>query len=286
MIKNNRLLAASTAMVLGSTLLTGCGGGEILDQLLKVGGVDLHAPALTSEQRAAVAGLHSYCSISEPLRSSSSLGEWTLTSDRDLYSVGRNPIASSNYAQAQITMNATEVGNHDGVMLEIPMQDIRARKAPYAALSGTMLDRSSRMGVMIPAALNDNYIGCLRHAHSYGSVQSPSPARSGKSAIQPAWRSHLLGAVPIEQLQGTPVDGFEFAANFQPLPPSKTFFTVPKAALRSPETTSICSYTTKGSLWSCSIPTRMDTATNWVFVLDQVKPGVHVLVSSQPQSGG
>lgn len=246
-----RILAVSALLA----ALGACGGGE-------------RAAPLTAEGRQQVAALMTYCKVTQKER----------VAERDQSGMSYSP-NTSIYSW----------GDSDGMALgtltlSSSLSDFReASTATYSV--GTIRYGSTPMGVQFPSILADQSVGCVKPVSV--TTRMPGWAHSPEQPIAPvrlSWQSRTEAQLPVDTLPGSPVDGFEFAANFTPVS-GLAYFSISKSSLADASATQICHLSASQSQWQCTEPTVEGNDDFWLFSTPAPRPGVYMLVSTHAQRG-
>ena len=141
------------------------------------------------------------------------------------------------------------------------------------------------MGVAFPTLLAAKSVACVKRV---GELVYPNyPAQILGYVIDPAltstptlvWKSYWSRAVPVDQLPGKHIDGFEFVGNFTPKD-GTVYFTANKISFPSAQNLSICYLAPNVTQWNCSQPTIADQGANWQVFIGGLKQGVYILNSN------
>jgi hypothetical protein len=140
------------------------------------------------------------------------------------------------------------------------------------------------MGIAFPTLLAPKSVACIRRV---GNLVYPDyPVQMPGQVIDPnlkvtalAWQSYWSRAVPVDQLPGKPLDGFEFVGNFTPKD-GTVYFTANKIRFPSAQNLSICYLAPNVTQWNCSQPTIADQGANWQVFIGGLKQGVYILNSN------
>ena len=141
------------------------------------------------------------------------------------------------------------------------------------------------MGVAIPTLLAAKSVACVKRV---GELVYPNyPAQILGYVIDPnlsstptlVWKSYWDRAVPVDQLPGKHIDGFEFVGNFKP-EDGAVYFTANKISFPSAQNLSICYLAPNVTQWNCSQPTIADQGANWQVFIKGLKQGVYILNSN------
>jgi hypothetical protein len=254
-----------------SLVLSGCGGAA--------GDDEQEPPALSAgaDYRAIVA----YCKVDES-RPGGGPG------------AGNGWVSALERLDGGVNQAATFI-SHDGnrslwerpVTLAVPLFDYRSLPAKFAFAPG--FNQSQSMGTAFPTLLPKSGVGCVTQltkvAHTPPIDLSGIPGWTGSALSgMPAepysmkWKSYWDGSLPLGQLSGTPVDGFEFVTNFIP-GSGQSFFNVEKSRFASTAGMSICYLAPQTSRWDCATPTTADHGATWQLVRSGAKPGAYVLIA-------
>ena len=238
------------AIVLNLALLAGCGAGA---------GEEEDAPPA---DMAAYTETMAFCGVTEPTGQAALHG-------------GLSHTSPSNYGNP--TYDASAVVSPRGAELtytlhmKVPVHD-------YRGVSGTIIpsgqvEPESGMGVLLGGRVPAG-AACVR---SLAKLAWP-PAIPGvpNYGYTLGWKSRWSAAVPVANVPGAVVDGFEFVSSFTP-PDARTFFILSKTRLASTQGASICYLAPAGTSWDCKAPSVSDLGKEWGLVRPGAQAGVYVL---------
>lgn len=234
------------------------------------GGASSSAPDAPAPDAGLYAELIAYCGASQPTALDASRDGWVTNMGQDASAIVS---ASGNSSEWQ-----------DPIVMKVNIQDLRGRSG-NVILSGYG-EPEWVMGVTIPTLLAAKSVACIKRVAKLtypvsssvglgniaGQVQGPTLS----------WQSYWNRAVPVDQLPGYRVDGFEFVSNFTPRD-GQVYFTANKTSFPSAQNLSVCYLAPNTKQWDCSQPTISDQGKNWQVFVRGVKPGVYILNSSTLQ---
>ncbi|WP_157691715.1 hypothetical protein [Noviherbaspirillum autotrophicum] len=258
---------------LGTALaLTGCGGGAGA-----LGG-GAGAPSAPVADAAAYDDMMSYCGITAPTGMDATQDGWSsnygvLQGAGTVY-YGSTIISPAGSAHAWSTP----------LTMSVPFTNYKGVTGPV--VSSGYAKPEWKMGVAIPTVLSPRSVGCVTETARVYTPPTIDLSPGYPTLPQPQssliWTSYWSSKVPVSQLQGTPVDGFELVSNFAPAS-GVVYFVIDKASFAAPQTLSICRLAPKATQWNCVQPSVADAGENWSVTTSSPAPGVYVLLSPTPQ---
>lgn len=263
---NIQTLAGNLVGLSMAIALTGCGGGGASSE-----------PAAPSANAAMFKDLISYCGASQPTAEDASRDGWV--SEFPSFNNG-STYQSSSIVSASGSKSAWE----DPIVMKVGVRD-------YRGVTGSFVPSGYGkpewlMGASIPTVLDAQSVACVTQV---ARVKHPVDPLAGipnvpHPDLSPTlnWQSFWSRMVPVEQLSGYHVDGFEFVSNFSPSD-GQVYFIVDKSRFQSPQNLSICYLAPTATQWDCAQPTIADQGANWQIYKRGVKQGVYILNSTTLQ---
>lgn len=250
-----------------ATGLAACGGGLS----------DMDKPSVPTANSALYTDLMSYCEMSEPTGAAATNDGWNT---RLSYFMG----GRSGYSGSGMVSPAGSSHDwSDPLKLTVPSSD-------YRGVSGRIVTSGYgkpewRMGVAIPTVFSPKSVACVVQIARIHSTRDIIAVLAPDTKITVPgtpptliWKSFWNSQVPVSQLSGYQVDGFEFVSNFQPTE-GIAYFVVDKAAHSTPHSMTICHLPAGGVQWACAPAGVTDLGENWQLAIQGVTPGAYVLVS-------
>lgn len=93
-----------------------------------------------------------------------------------------------------------------------------------------------------------------------------------------SWKSKWSAAVPVVNVPGAVLDGFEFVSSFTP-PDAQSYFVVSKTYLPSAAGASICFLAPTATNWDCRAASVTDMGKDWGLARQGAQAGVFVLAA-------
>lgn len=236
------------AIVIGLALLAGCGAGEEED-----------APPA---DLAAYTETMAFCEASEPTGSTAQYGGWSLTSPSRYGNptYDASALVSPRGADLSFTLHM-KVGVHD-------YRDVSGSFIPSA-----YFEPEWGMGVQLEGRLPAG-AACVRSlAKLVPPLNIPGFPSYGYTLN---WRSKWSSAVPVANVPGAVIDGFEFVSSFA-APTAQSFFILSKTRLASTQGASICYLAPLGTSWDCKTSSVTDLGKDWGLARQGAQAGVYVL---------
>lgn len=228
-----------------AALLSGCGAGA-------------DSQSVPAADAAAYADTLAYCGSQEPTGAEAQPGGLSITnpwhSGAPMYDVGA--VVSPAGAAASVPMH-----------LRIDIHD-------YRPISGSFIlpgyaEPEWKMGVAFSPVLPPKSAACV------ASLAKLTPVgNTGRYTM--AWSSKWSASVPVGDLPGKALDGFEFVGNFTPAD-AAVYFVVSKTWVASSQGLSICYRAPAGTSWDCAGANVADSGANWSLSRPGAKPGVYVV---------
>jgi hypothetical protein len=169
------------------------------------------------------------------------------------------------------------------ITMNVPHDDYRGIKST-AVMSGFGKPEWV-MGVSLPTLLAAHATACVTQVARIMRPTDPFANTPFASLLKPVdttpvlyWRSFWNKEVPVTQLSGYLIDGFEFVSDFQPSD-GQVYFVLDKSRFTSPQTTSLCYLAPAAVQWDCRQPNVADQGSNWQVYQQGLKQGVYVLTS-------
>lgn len=238
------------AITIGLAMLAGCGAGEEED-----------APPA---DMAAYTETMAFCGVAEPGGQAAQPGGLSHTS----------PSSYGNPAY-----DASAVVSPRGADLTYT-QHMKVAVHDYRGVSGTIipsgyLEPETGMGVLLDGRMPAG-AACVR---SLAKLAWP-PAIPGVPSYGYTldWKSKWSAAVPVTNVPGAVVDGFEFVSSFTP-PDARTFFILSKTRLASTQGAAICYLAPLGTSWDCKTASVTDLGKDWGLMRQGARAGVYVLAA-------
>ena len=260
-------LLQATAILLTTGLLTACGGS--------IGTFGQHAPSAPPVDESLFASVSSYCQNDKfPVdgRPNSLTGNMNASAISDQYIL-------SSYISTQGYINETQ----SPLTMHVPHSN-------YRGVTGDITPSGYGkpawvMGIAMPPALAPHASACVTQVARIDNRMSPQLSLTYPYIATPPvtkstlyWRSFWNTTVPVQQLQGYLVDGFEFVSDFVPAD-GQVYFILDKARFSTPQSMSLCFLAPKTTSWDCKQPSVADQGENWQVFKQGLKPGVYVLTS-------
>lgn len=157
-----------------------------------------------------------------------------------------------------------------GLALNLDINDYRGAVADgmVATLPGAG-DPAWVMGARIPTVLAPRAIACTVHL-----------SKLRNDYTRPAgWSTYWHASLPMAQLPGHLIDGFEFVSNFTPAD-SSLYFVLDKARYGNVQAPSLCYLAPQKTQWECAAATLADAGARWEVRATGVRAGAYALVSS------
>ncbi|WP_426079011.1 hypothetical protein [Janthinobacterium sp. PSPC3-1] len=240
-------LSISIAIMVSMLALSACGGAA-------GGGKPASAPADASQYQA-IAG---YCGIKAPASAGAPDG-WSVTTttlDRLMYS-----------ASSIISAAGSSEAFDDGISLKINISDYRGGDGPQVGRGATRPEWV--MGAVIPTAFAAQSVACVVHLSKLRNVYTTAQG----------WTTYWHGSLPMAQLPGHVIDGFEFVSNFAPKA-GALFFVLDKVGFGNLQAPSLCYLAPQKTQWECAAASLVDAGANWEVRATGMRPGAYVLVST------
>lgn len=189
----------------------------------------------------------------------------------------------------QYTISAIASANGHAFTLNQPIT-MHVSHSDYRGVKSTLIPSGYGkpewvMGVSLPTLLAPHAAACVTQVARINYPTDPFANTPFAALGKPVdttpvlyWRSFWDKAVPVAQLSGYPVDGFEFVSDFQPSD-GQVYFVLDKARFTSPQTMSICFLAAGTKAWDCRQPTLADQGANWQLFQRGLQQGVYVLTS-------
>lgn len=246
-------IARRLAIVIGLALLAGCGAGEEED-----------APPA---DLAAYTETMAFCEASEPTGSTAQYGGWSLTSPSRYGNPTYDASALVSPRGADLTVTVhMKVGVHD-------YRDVNGFFIPSA-----YMEPDWGMGVQLQGRLQAG-AACVR---SLGKLSPPLNLPGGfhmpDNGYTLSWKSKWSAAVPVANVPGAVIDGFEFVSSFASAD-AQTFFILSKTRLASTQGAAICYLAPLGTSWDCRTPSVTDLGKDWGLARQGAQAGVYVLAA-------
>lgn len=242
-------------------LLAGCGGGANDGEA-----------TLPPADNASFLPLVQYCGARTPTSADAAVNGWS--QERPMH--GNYPIYDSNAVVSAGGSTETGLGPFS---MTVAFSDYRGVEGNVVR-SG-VADPAVVMGAQLPPGLGRSSVACVSQVSR---LRAGAPVwlpggTAGYGQSQLSWSSYWQPALPMAQLGGYHVDGFEFVSNFTPTG-GAVVFTVPKSRFPSTQTLSLCYLAPAGSSWDCSVPAVSEAGNNWRLTQNGLKQGVYLLNAS------
>lgn len=239
------------AIIMGLALLAGCGAGAEEED----------APPA---DMAAYTETMAFCEATEPTGPAAQPGGLTHSSP-------------SSYGNP--TYDASAVVSPRGADLTYTLH-MKVAVHDYRGVSGTIFPNAyfepeTGMGVLLDGRVPAG-AACVRSLAKL----TPPPNIPGLPSYgyTLGWKSKWSAAVPVANVPGAVIDGFEFVSSFTP-PDARTVFILSKTRLASTQGAAICYLAPLGTNWDCKAPTVTDLGKNWGLVRQGAQAGVYVLAA-------
>jgi hypothetical protein len=160
--------------------------------------------------------------------------------------------------------------------LQVGIRDYRGVNGPIVP-SG-LVKPEWKMGIAFLAALPAHSAACVA---GLAKLTPPVTVLPGFPASQPvgytlSWRSRWSENVPLHDVGGAVVDGFEFVSTFVPLD-AQVFFVLPKSRMPVLPALSVCHLAPAAAAWDCAAASGGGTGEDWIVSRPGARPGVYVL---------
>lgn len=242
----------SIASLLSALLLGACGG---------TGGSDGEARGPAAEASLFVP-MAEYCGIKSPETRSVTGEGWDAA---PTFMNGYRYTASSLRSLA-----GSSQALEGGQALNLDINDYRGVVADgmVATLPGAA-DTAWVMGARIPTVLAPRSIACTVHL-----------SKLRNNYTQPAgWSTYWHASLPMAQLPGHLIDGFEFVSNFTPAD-SAIYFVLDKERYGNLQAPSLCYLAPHKTQWECAAVSLVDAGKRWQVHAAGLRAGAYALVSS------
>lgn len=273
-----KVLSAGVTSISLSFLLAACGGGDL-------GGDEGFAVPAADSVLAEI--IQDYCQL-DALDTASFNGEVGYSySPASLWRYSTNAGATHDELSAVQAHGLNNLPVMDKLVLNTSVRDHRGF-TEGSNIGSAVADGRFGQGAVIPDLFADKSVACVKSVSqmhlltnsSYGSLDSLPSARL-------VWQSFAAPIVPVEQLPGHAIDGFEMVANFQAAA-GLVYFSLPTGTIADANAASICHMPQSGTYagaWNCQAPTIVPFDGGVQFELPAARPGVYMLVSSHPEFG-
>lgn len=246
---------ASLLSILPCALLLGACGGA--------GGSDGEARGPAADASLFVP-MAEYCGIKSPETSSVTGEGWDAA-----------PTALNGYrytASSLRSLAGSSQALEGGLALNLDINDYRGSGAlPSGTVSSGVgaADPAWVMGARIPTVLAPRSIACTVHL-----------SKLRNNYTQPAgWSTYWHASLPLAQLPGHLVDGFEFVSNFTPAD-SVIYFVLDKERYGNLQAPSLCYLAPRQTQWDCAAASLADAGKRWEVRATGLRAGAYALVSS------
>ena len=249
------------AALAAALLAAGCGGGG-------AEGEDEADPQPASPAMVASFNtLAPYCGVDAVLPTSS----MDVTLDTSLQrTVLRSGVAQQ--ATAAYALNGFRLFDDEPSSLRIDIDDRRGLGTGRYVDRGSY-DAGTGMGVLLFPSMPGGGLTCVRGA----SWLMPVPGSDGLKTLR--WSSRSLDTLPMANLPGAPIDGFEWLANYAVPSNSAAWFILRKTAVDA-AVVQVCRRTGEATDWRCTRPLVTPRGEDWVFTNEAPEPGVYLLVDT------
>lgn len=242
--------AAIGATVL-ALVLSGCGAGAGVED----------APAADAGTYQQIA---SYCQTTPPGPGEAVRDGWVMNSSfsgytgRDSYRYETNAIISANGSTAE---------GLGPVSLKVGVYDYRGLASNAQFITPGYANPATGMGAVLSGTMSAKSVACVAQL-----------AKIGWAAVGATmhWRSFWNDVVPMSQLPGYQIDGFEFVGNFNPAD-GRVYFILEKQRHPAPQAYSVCYLAPGTTQWKCSQPELSDQGATWQVGIRGLAQGVYVL---------
>lgn len=257
------LRPASLILTCAAALLLAACGGQ---------GATEGETRLPPADSAAFLPLVAYCGARTPTSADAGINGWS--QERPMHT--SYPIYDSNAV-------VSAGGNTDTSLGPLSMTVVTS---DYRGVEGSLVrsgasDPAVVMGVQLSPAMGRSSVACVSQVsrlRAGAPVWLPSGA-PGYGMAQLSWASYWQATLPIAQLGGYHVDGFEFVSNFTPAG-ALVMFTVAKSRFPTTQTLSLCYLAPTGANWDCATPNVTDAGNYWRLTQNGLKQGVYLLNAS------
>jgi hypothetical protein len=241
----------SIAGLLSALLLGACGG---------TGGSDGEARGPAAEASLFVP-MAEYCGIKSPETSSVAGEGWdTAPTPMNAYRYMANSLRS---------LAGSSQALDGGQALSIEINDYRGIAANSLPTWAGASDTAWVMGARIPTVLAPRSIACTVHL-----------SKLRNNYTQPAgWSTYWHASLPMAQLPGHLIDGFEFVSNFTPAD-SAIYFVLDKERYGNLQAPSLCYLAPHKTQWECAAASLVDAGKRWQVHAAGLRAGAYALVSS------
>ena len=245
---------------IAAVLLAGCGGGTV---------DEVRLPAADSTS---MLPLVEYCGARAPTSADAATNGWS--QERPMHA--SYPIYDSNAVVSAGGNTETSLGP---LNMTVALNDYRGVEGSVVRSGAS--DAAVVMGAQLSPALGRNSVACVSQVSRLRAGTAVWLPGGGPAYSQPqlSWSSYWQAALPMAQLGGYHVDGFEFVSNFTPAG-GAVVFSVPKSRYPTVPALSLCYLAPKAGNWDCSVPTVTDAGSTWRLTQNGLKQGVYLLNAS------
>lgn len=238
------------AIVAGLSLLAGCGAGEEEEDGAPPADMALYTETLA------------FCEASEPTGRAAEYGGSSITSPSKYGNPSYDASALVSPRGAELTI---------ALHMKISVHDYRGVNGFFTPAG--YAEPEWGMGVQLQGRLPAG-AACVRSlAKITPPLNIPGLPSYGYTF---GWKSKWSNAVPVANVPGAVIDGFEFVSSFASTQ-AQPFFVLSKSRLASTQGTAICYLAPAGSNWDCKAPTVTDLGKDWGLTRQGVQAGVYVL---------
>lgn len=180
----------------------------------------------------------------------------------------------NNYPVMDVMTLRTSVSDHRGFTEE-----------PNVGIG--LVDARFSQGVAIPDLFADKAVACVKSVSQKQPVFTFPAELTALLNTRLVWQSFAAPTVPVAQLPGYALDGFELVANFQATF-GLVYFSLPVGSVGIANAISVCHMPQGGApsgAWNCKVPTVVPFEGGVKFQIESASPGVYMLVSTQPGPG-
>jgi len=239
------------AIVISLALLAGCGGASEEED----------APPA---DMAAYTETMAFCEATEPTGQAAQQGGWSLTSPSKYGNPSYDASALVSPRGAELTFT---------VHMKVAVHDYRGVSGSF--IPSAYLEPEWGMGVLLDGRVPAG-AACVRSlAKLTPPLNIPGLPTYGYTL---GWKSKWSPAVPVANVPGAVIDGFEFVSSFAP-PDARAVFILSKTRLASTQGTAICYLAPGAANWDCKTPSVTDLGKDWGLARQGAQAGVYVLAA-------
>jgi len=255
-MKSTQMATAVLGATVLAALLSGCGAGA-------ADGAEDRPPVDTGLYQQ----MASYCQATPPGPGEPVRDGWVMSS-------GYTGNGSSTFeSNAIVSANGSSAEGLGPVTLKVGIHDYRGLASGAQIVPSGYANPNWVMGAALSGTMRAKSVAC---------VVQLAKIRPSSTGMGLYWRSFWNEAVPMAQLSGYQIDGFEFVGNFTPAD-GQAWFALDKQRYPAPQTLSVCYLAPGAGAWKCSQPELSDQGATWQLRVRGLAPGVYVLNASTPR---